>query len=112
MKVDMNALYVGLDEGNKRLLFIRPQTNAADELQVRTTLVQRFGVVNMYTTLRDAHIYVFHHGMVEFLVDHPDLCSLREDVLPLLVQLQSSKRMFIESRITSCMFCPRITIYF
>ncbi len=82
---------MGLDASNQELLYLKSRDELDDEMSLRMRLLRQFGVVNLYSTLIDAHCYVFQKCVMDWIVSNKDLSSIREDLMPLLVKAQSSR---------------------
>ncbi|KAJ1972197.1 Translation initiation factor eIF-2B subunit gamma [Dimargaris xerosporica] len=82
-------LYVGIDSAaSSRLLYLKPGDHVKDHLSIPRSLLRQFNRVNLVTSLRDAHIYVCRHWVLDLLAQDKELISFQRDVLPLLVKAQ------------------------
>ncbi|ORY53047.1 hypothetical protein BCR33DRAFT_711435 [Rhizoclosmatium globosum] len=83
--------YVAIDHSTCRLLFSVAGDEVDDELPVRMSILDKFPVVNIHTKLRDAHLYVFKHWVIDFL-SKSKIQSIKEELIPLLTHFQYSEK--------------------
>ncbi|KAI8622142.1 nucleotide-diphospho-sugar transferase [Chytriomyces sp. MP71] len=83
--------YVGIDHSTCRLLFCVAGDEVDDELPVRMSILDKYPVVNIHTKLRDAHLYVFKHWVIDFIAKSK-IQSIKEELIPLLTHFQYSER--------------------
>jgi len=60
-------------------------------LLVCVALLRSFQNVTIHTKLRDAHLYLFAHWVLDLLETKPSISSIQSDLLPYLVKLQFTK---------------------
>lgn len=60
---------------------LNDKINERETLRVRKQLIQKHGCVKMYSSLRDAHIYLFPHWTKTFMASNDAFDSLGEDVV-------------------------------
>jgi translation initiation factor eIF-2B subunit gamma len=54
------------------------------------SLITKFPNITLHSKLRDAHLYIFKHWVLDLIVERKSISSIKEDLLPLLVKAQSS----------------------
>ncbi|KAI9208807.1 nucleotide-diphospho-sugar transferase [Polychytrium aggregatum] len=84
--------YVGIESSKSRLVLLTSPDDIEDELPIQISAAKKFPVVNVTTQLRNAHIYIFNRWVMDLIVQKKHISSLREELLPLLVKAQYSKR--------------------
>lgn len=83
---------MGLDAKNESIAYLKAaQDIYEDEFSLSTDIIRKFSTLNLYTTLKDVHAYIFQHWVLDFLSQQKDILSIREELLPLLVKLQTRK---------------------
>ncbi|TPX59870.1 hypothetical protein CcCBS67573_g09052 [Chytriomyces confervae] len=96
--------YIGIDHSTCRLLFCVDGDEVDDELPVRMSILDKFPAVNIHTKLRDAHLYVFKHWVIDFIAKSK-IQSIKDELIPLLTHFQYSeevlKREGIDKFLTS-----------
>ncbi len=88
-----DSVFVGLDGKNQQLVYLKSMDDVFEDFNMRMAILNQFPTVNLYTTLRDAHAYIFKKWVIDFLALNKDLSSVREDLVQLLVRCQSSPRL-------------------
>ncbi|KAJ3071835.1 hypothetical protein HDU98_004726 [Podochytrium sp. JEL0797] len=83
--------YIAIDHSTCRLLFSVAGDEVDDELPVRMSILDKFPVVNIHTKLRDAHLYVFKHWVIDFLAKSK-IQSIKDELIPLLTHFQYSEK--------------------
>lgn len=81
---------VGIHKAENQLVYIKSRGEMGD-LQLRLSLLNQFPNISISTLIQDAHIYVFKRWVLDFVVAHPKITSIKEDLVPLLVKLQYRK---------------------
>ncbi|KAJ3024434.1 UNVERIFIED_CONTAM: hypothetical protein HDU68_008166 [Siphonaria sp. JEL0065] len=64
-----------------------------------------FPVVNIHTKLRDAHLYVFKHWVIDFLAKSK-IQSIKDELILLLTHFQYSEKVLKREAVEKCMLCP------
>ncbi|KAJ3228861.1 hypothetical protein HDU78_009512, partial [Chytriomyces hyalinus] len=82
--------YIGIDHSTCRLLFCVDGDEVDDELPVRMSILDKFPAVNIHTKLRDAHLYVFKHWVIDFIAKSK-IQSIKDELIPLLTHFQYSE---------------------
>lgn len=83
-------LLVGLDKKNQELVYMQYDDELDDELEIRPSLMERYGTINIYSTFKDAHVYLFKKCVLDIVLAKKDLGSIREDLVPYLVRCSAS----------------------
>ncbi|KAJ3111146.1 hypothetical protein HK100_002796 [Physocladia obscura] len=83
--------YVAIDHSTCRLLFAVGSDEVDDELPVRMSILDKFAVVNIHTKLRDAHLYVFKHWVIDY-VARSKIQSIKDELIPMLTHFQYSEK--------------------
>ncbi|KAI9342921.1 nucleotide-diphospho-sugar transferase [Obelidium mucronatum] len=97
--------YVGIDHSTCRLLFAVAGDEMDDELPVRMSILDKFPVVNIHTKLRDAHLYVFKHWVIDFLAKSK-IQSIKEELIPLLTHFQYSEKVLKREGVEKYLMAP------
>ncbi|KAK9768677.1 Translation initiation factor eIF-2B subunit gamma [Basidiobolus ranarum] len=84
---DMNQ-YVGVDPKDSRLIYSKAAIDVSDELVFRMSLLWKHPCINVYTTLRDAHLYIFKRWVMDLIMKKDKFLSIREDLVPYLTKIQ------------------------
>jgi translation initiation factor eIF-2B subunit gamma len=84
-------LLAGLDKKNQELIYMRYGEDLDGTLELKPSLLKKHGMVNMYSRLQDMHMYLFKKHVMDIMVAKKDLSSIREDLLPFLVKISTSK---------------------
>jgi len=89
-KAPKNVDYIGLDERREQLLFHASKSGKqAPDLKVAVAAMKRAGAMTVRTDLVDLQVYMFNAEAVSSLLQRfPTMTSVKEEVLPLLVQQQ------------------------
>jgi len=88
--------YVGIDPNRSQLVYVASKTDYSSELPFRMSLLQKFPVINFYTQLRDAHLYIFKQWIFDMLLQKKNISSLRGELVPLLVKCQTASAEWLE----------------
>ncbi|ORX60033.1 nucleotide-diphospho-sugar transferase [Piromyces finnis] len=88
--------YIGIDPNRSQLVYVASKTDYSSELPFRMSLLQKFPVINFYTQLRDAHLYIFKQWVFDMLLQKKNISSLRSELVPLLVKCQSASSEWLE----------------
>ncbi|KAI8813092.1 nucleotide-diphospho-sugar transferase [Cladochytrium replicatum] len=100
-KDEDDGQFIGIDHTSCRLVYMKSKDDVADELPLRTSLLRRFPLLNIHTQLKDGHLYIFKRWVIDYLVktlratnvkDEDKPTSIRVDLLPTLVKMQSSNK--------------------
>ncbi|TPX39331.1 hypothetical protein SeMB42_g06006 [Synchytrium endobioticum] len=94
--------YVGIAPSESRLV-VAPRAEVRTALPIRTSLIRKFPVFYLHTGLRDAHLYVCKHWVLDLLVLNPKIASLRGELVPLLVKCQYSDKAARNAQIDKAM---------
>ncbi|TPX35740.1 hypothetical protein SmJEL517_g01952 [Synchytrium microbalum] len=95
--------YVGISPLDARLV-LAPRAEIRSELPIQTSLIRKFPVFHLHTGLRDAHLYVCKHWVLDLLVLNPKIASLRAEMLPLLVKCQYSEKAARAAQVDKAIF--------
>jgi translation initiation factor eIF-2B subunit gamma len=82
---------VALDDKTNRFLFnvSRADLNLKDgKFGMRHSLLNKYPNLTLHSTLRDAHLYIFKHWVLGLLANNTKICSIKSDLLPLLMNCQ------------------------
>jgi len=90
------ADYIGIDPNRSQLVYVASKTDFSSELPFRMSLLQKFPVINFYTSLRDAHLYIFKQWIFDMLLQKKNISSIRGELVPLLVKCQSASADWLE----------------
>uniref|UniRef100_A0A6A7G5I2 Translation initiation factor eIF2B subunit gamma n=1 Tax=Hirondellea gigas TaxID=1518452 RepID=A0A6A7G5I2_9CRUS len=84
--------YIALDNvAQQRMLCYRAVDDVEDEtLNVPKSLLLRYPDLTIYSTLRDAHCYIFSHWIIRLLDELSDISSLQAELIPFLTEHQFS----------------------
>lgn len=88
-----DAIFVGLDATNETIVYLKSADDCNGKFNVRMGVLNQYSTLNIYSTLKDVHAYIFNKWVMDLIVQKPKMSSLREDVLPYLVRLQTSPGM-------------------
>ncbi|KAI8842552.1 nucleotide-diphospho-sugar transferase [Chytridium lagenaria] len=92
-KKDDDALqeFVGIDHRTCQLVMTTPLDELDDEeLPIRIPLLEAFPIVKVHTKLRDAHMYIFKHWILDLIAAKPKISNIRRDLIPVLLKAQYS----------------------
>ncbi|KAJ2781544.1 Translation initiation factor eIF-2B subunit gamma [Coemansia javaensis] len=90
-------LCVGVDQPSSRLVLLQDLDERHEDLVLPMSLVRRFPSMALSDKMQDTHMYVFQRWVLDYLVANPDISSLEDDLLPLLVRAQSQPHL-LESK--------------
>ncbi|KAG4095298.1 nucleotide-diphospho-sugar transferase [Neocallimastix lanati (nom. inval.)] len=90
------ADYIGIDPNRSQLVYVASKTDFSSELPFRMSLLTKFPVINFYTNLRDAHLYIFKQWIFDLLLQKKNISSVRGELVPLLVRCQSASSDWLE----------------
>ncbi|KAJ1946529.1 Translation initiation factor eIF-2B subunit gamma [Linderina macrospora] len=94
---------IGVDQPTSRLVMLRPLDKDEDEVEMRMSLVRKFPSLAMSNKMQDSHVYVFQRWVLDYLAAHPEMSSLQDDLLPMLVRAQSQPQLLEREQITKFM---------
>ena len=86
-----NLDYVGLDTSETRLLMIQPQSEIEGALKIPTSIIRKTNGFSLRTDLEDVHLYVFSHWVLDFLMDHREIASIKYELVPKLIRKQMNR---------------------
>jgi len=90
------ADYIGINPNRSQLIYVASKTDYSSELPFRMNLLQKFPVMDLYTNLRDAHLYIFKQWIFDLLLQKKNISSIRGELVPLLVRCQSASAEWLE----------------
>ncbi|ORX72179.1 nucleotide-diphospho-sugar transferase [Linderina pennispora] len=94
---------IGIDQPTSRLVMLRPLDKDDDEVELRMSLVRKFPSLAMSNKMQDSHVYVFQRWVLDYLAAHPEMSSLQDDLLPMLVRAQSQPQLLEREQIIKFM---------
>ncbi|KAJ1762720.1 Translation initiation factor eIF-2B subunit gamma [Coemansia sp. RSA 518] len=80
---------VGIDQPSSRLVLLQDIDKKSEDLALSMSLIRRFPSMALSDKMQDTHVYVFQRWVLDYVSAHPEIVSLQEDLLPLLVRAQS-----------------------
>jgi len=84
--------FVGLDRLTQRLIFLVSEADTDDEeLTINKSLMRLFPQTLVRSDLLDAHLYVIHKRICDYIADRKSLSMLKSEVVPHVVRKQFSK---------------------
>ncbi|KAJ1739234.1 Translation initiation factor eIF-2B subunit gamma [Coemansia sp. RSA 989] len=86
-------LCVGIDQPTSRLVLLQEIEEEHEDLALPMPLIRRFPSMALSEKMQDTHIYLFRRWVLDFVMAHPEIESLQEDLLPLMVRAQSQPRL-------------------
>lgn len=89
--LSVDQYFVGLAPGIESLAKRLVAFNAAGDcetVRLSKNLLERFPRINLYHSLRDAHVYLFNHWVLDLLIAKPEIDSIQGDLIPYLVKHQ------------------------
>jgi len=92
-KEDESAQYIGIDSAESRLVHIADYDSSEDELSLRMSMLWRFPRVKLHINLRDAHLYIFKHWVLDVIKENEKISSIRQDLVPLIVKCQYQRKL-------------------
>lgn len=96
-KADPGTLeYIGLDPNRTRLLYLVAAADLNEKLQLRSSLLNAFPVVNIHTNLVSAHMYIFNKWVIDLIAEHKHITTIQGELMPYLVKCQAAS--FSKSR--------------
>lgn len=60
----------------------------SDQVNIRNSILSKFGNVQLYSHLKDAHLYVFKRWVLDLITKNQQLSSIKYDLVPLLLECQ------------------------
>lgn len=90
------ADFIGIEPNRSQLLYVASKADFNSELPFRMNLLQKFPVINFYTQLKDAHLYIFKHWIIDMLLQKKNISSIRGELVPLLVKCQSASSTWLK----------------
>ncbi|KAI9145379.1 nucleotide-diphospho-sugar transferase [Paraphysoderma sedebokerense] len=83
--------FVVLDQTRQHLAFTAPRADMDSYLSLRMSLLRKFPILNVYTNLQDAHLYIFKKWVIDLIAQKKQLSSIRSELLPFLIKCQYVK---------------------
>ncbi|KAL1924803.1 uncharacterized protein VTP21DRAFT_4457 [Calcarisporiella thermophila] len=80
--------FVGLSPENSQLVHLASSADIRDKFSLRTSLLWKFPRVQIFTTLEDAHVYIFKRWVLDFLASRKGISSVKDELIPILVKSQ------------------------
>ncbi|TIB66366.1 hypothetical protein E3P78_00120 [Wallemia ichthyophaga] len=77
------------DKSSNTLLI--PPSDSLDGVDLKTRLLWEFPNLSLSTKLLDAHVYIVRKGVLDLLIQRPQISSIREDLLPWLCKWSYQK---------------------
>ncbi|KAJ2358261.1 Translation initiation factor eIF-2B subunit gamma [Coemansia sp. RSA 2618] len=99
-------LCVGIDQPTSRLVLLQEIEKKSEDLALPMPLIRRFPSMALSDKMQDTHVYVFQRWILDFVAAHPEIVSLQEDLLPLLVRAQVQPHLLEKSGIDRYMPTP------
>lgn len=87
---NLDSQYIGLDEKTGRLVYFQSQADVEDGLAINKSLLRRHPNLTMYTRLKDAHLYLFAHWVIDLLCEMRMINDIQSELVPLMVKRQFS----------------------
>lgn len=70
---------------------IMPPTDSFDGMELRSRMLWEYPNLTLSTKLLDAHVYILRRGVLDLLIQRPQISSIREDLLPWLCKWSYQK---------------------
>ena len=85
---------IAINHKTGRVVFSAFRSDIKDKggfIGFRHSLLKKYSNISLHSTLRDAHLYVFKHWVINLIARNTRLISIKNDLLPLLMELQYRK---------------------
>jgi len=95
-KTSQTKDFVGLDRLTPRLIFLVSEADLVsdtddDELKIKKSVMRLFPQTLVRSDLLDAHLYVIHKRVCDYIAGYKSLSMLKSEVMPHIVRKQFSK---------------------
>ncbi|KAJ1997672.1 Translation initiation factor eIF-2B subunit gamma, partial [Coemansia thaxteri] len=88
-KAEFHQQCIGIDQPSSRLVLMKSIDKHQEEMALPMSLVRRFPSMALSNKMQDSHVYVLQRWVLDYIVAHPQIASLQDDLLPLFVRAQS-----------------------
>ncbi|KAJ1678261.1 Translation initiation factor eIF-2B subunit gamma, partial [Spiromyces aspiralis] len=85
---------VGIDQRSSQLVMLKPIDDDASDFDMRSSLIKKYPSLAISNKFLDVHIYVFSQWVIDFLNANPNITSLQEQLLPIMVRAQSQPQTY------------------
>ncbi|KAJ3320888.1 hypothetical protein HDV06_004784 [Boothiomyces sp. JEL0866] len=87
--------FIGIHDKTSTLLFMEAKADIGDDdLDIRSSLINKFQAVHIHSQLRDAHLYLFKRWVLELVAKNRSIASIKTDLVPLLLEAQHRKLVY------------------
>ncbi|KAJ2161355.1 Translation initiation factor eIF-2B subunit gamma [Coemansia sp. RSA 552] len=97
---------VGIDQPSSRLVLLQELEKKSEDIALPMALVRRFPSMALSEKMQDTHVYVLQKWVVDYLAAHPEISSLQDDLLPLLVRAQTQPSLLAKRGLAKFMAPP------
>ncbi|PVU95786.1 hypothetical protein BB559_002610 [Furculomyces boomerangus] len=93
--------FYGVDQVTSKLVMIKDDNGEDDDIiNVRMSIINQYPSISMSNNLLDLHVYVFQNWILEYINSMPEIMSIGYDLMPLLVKLQTQKKLVEKENIS------------
>jgi translation initiation factor eIF-2B subunit gamma len=84
---------VGITDKTSQIIYVESKEDLKlqGEIMIKHSILKNFPSLRIYSTLRDAHLYIFKRWVLELMIKNHSIQSIKNDLIPLLVDLQHRK---------------------
>ncbi|KAI3655850.1 hypothetical protein MP638_007560 [Amoeboaphelidium occidentale] len=82
--------HVALDNHNHSVVYLNSEEEVGNEIAISSRIFRRFGSINYYPQLKDKHVFIMKHWVVNWMLSREGKNSLKEDIIPMIVKSQFS----------------------
>ncbi|XP_054724687.1 translation initiation factor eIF-2B subunit gamma-like isoform X2 [Uloborus diversus] len=82
---------IGLDSTD-RLIFINSEADFEDGVPLKLALMKKNPLINIFSNLMDAHVYIIKRDLVQFIVSNEHISTLKGEFLPVAVKQQFTSK--------------------
>ncbi|KAJ3275482.1 hypothetical protein HDV01_000309 [Terramyces sp. JEL0728] len=94
-KKNEDVEFIGIHDRTSTLLFMESKADIGDDdLDIRSSLINKFQAIHLHSQLRDGHLYLFKRWVLELVVKNRNVVSIKSDLVPLLLEAQHRKLVY------------------
>jgi translation initiation factor eIF-2B subunit gamma len=82
--------FIGLDEKQSRVLCLQSASDVEESLILSRAMLRAYPNITVTNRMLDSHFYIFSHWVLELLELKKDICSIKCELLPYLIEKQFS----------------------